>query len=279
MKNNSTPYTLNSTMEKPILLISASDSSAAAGMQVDLRVLSDLGAAARCAVTAVTVQGDGGARSINPVKPEIISEAINTAIADAPGVGAVKVGLLCEKAAALALRDPLSALESEGIPVVVDPVMRSTPGSELSTGDTAAAILENVLPRATLLTPNRGELDVMSTLMGTRDGEEAVKVARLLETGVGGVLVTGGDTTEDHCTDILYTAVGKAKVFKHPRIGNRAPRGTGCALSTAIAFYLGKGLPMDKAVARSIQYVTTLIEKAAMVGEQLLLFPGKGRNL
>src|SRR5680860_667447 len=94
LKKNSTLYTQHSTLGKPILLISASDSSAAAGMQVDLRVVQDLGATARCAVTAVTVQGNAGAISINPVDPAVIVDSINTALADAPGIGAVKVGLL-----------------------------------------------------------------------------------------------------------------------------------------------------------------------------------------
>ena len=63
-------------------------------MQVDLRVLNDLGAPARCAITAVTIQGDGGARSINPVTPDLIVDSISTALSDPPGIGAVKVGLL-----------------------------------------------------------------------------------------------------------------------------------------------------------------------------------------
>jgi len=276
LKKNSTPYTLHSTLEKPVLLISASDSSASAGMQVDLRVLNDLGAPARCAITAVTVQGDKGARSINPVAPDLIIDSINTALSDPPGIGAVKVGLLGDGPTAKALDKPLSQIKSAGIPIVVDPVMRSTPGSDLSTEDTAAAILEWVLPWTTLFTPNRDELNALSTLIDELDSDEAEKASRLMGSGADGILVTGGDTDEDQCMDILYEAVGKATDFRHPRIGERAPRGTGCALSTAIAAYLGRGIPVSEAVGRSIEYVTGLIERAAMVGDQLLLFPGKG---
>jgi len=275
LKKNSTPYTLHSTLDKPVLLISASDSSAAAGMQVDLRVLNDLGAPARCAITAVTVQGDDGARSIHPMDPVIILESINTALSDSPGIGAVKVGLLGNGFTAEALDGPLSELHGSGIPVVVDPVMRSTPGSALSTADTAGAILEKVLPWATLLTPNRDEFEALSVLIGTVDSDEAIKVQRLLEFGAGGILVTGGDTNEEQCTDILYEKGGTVTEFQHPRIGVRAPRGTGCAFSTAIAVYLGRGLPVSEAVRQSKEYVTGLIERAALVGDQLLLFPGK----
>jgi hydroxymethylpyrimidine/phosphomethylpyrimidine kinase len=275
LKKNSALYTLHSTLDKPVLLISASDSSAAAGMQVDLRVLNDLGTPARCAVTAVTIQGDGGARSINPVTPDLIVDAINTALSDPPGIGAVKVGLLGDGPTAEAIEHSLSEIHRSGVPVVVDPVMRSTPGSDLSTSDTAATVLEKVLPWTTLLTPNRDELHALSTLIDAFDCDEAEKARMLMGSGADGILVTGGDTDEDQCIDVLYEAGNTATDFRHPRIGKRAPRGTGCALSTAIAVHLGRGIPVSEAVGRSIEYVTGLIERAALVGDQLLLFPGK----
>ncbi|MDF1527010.1 MAG: hydroxymethylpyrimidine/phosphomethylpyrimidine kinase [bacterium] len=275
LKKNSTHYTLHSALDKPVLLISASDSSAAAGMQVDLRVLNDLGSPARCSITAVTVQGDGGAMSINSVDPDIINESILTALSDLPGIGAVKIGLLGEASTAKALEVPLARIKGSGIPIVVDPVMRSTPGSALSTEDTAATILEKVLPWTALLTPNRDELEALSNLMSNKNGDEAQKVQQLLKYGAGGILVTGGDTEDDQCVDILYELNGTTTEFKHPRIGERPPRGTGCALSTAIAVHLGRGIPMVEAVSNSIEYVTGLIEKAVVVGDQLLLFPGR----
>lgn len=274
MNKDSTLYTLHSTPAKPILLISASDSSAAAGMQVDLRVLSNLGVPARCAVTAITIQGDEGARRINPVEPDLLVDAINTAMTDSPGIGAVKVGLLGDKRTADALGNSLSILKTLGIPVVVDPVMRSTSGSTLSNMDTADTLLEKVLPWTSLLTPNRDELAKLCSLAGKEDGDEAAKAIKLLESGAGGILVTGGDTNEDQCLDILYVPGSDTKVFKHPRIGAKVPRGTGCALSTAIAVHLSRGIPMEEAVGWSIDYVTGLIEQAVIVGNQLLLLPG-----
>jgi len=243
-------------------------------MQVDLRVLNDLGAPARCAITAVTVQGDGGVGSINPVEPGLLVDSINTALSDPPGIGAVKVGLLGDGPTAEALGNSLSRIKASGIPIVVDPVLRSTPGSALSTKGTAGAILEKVLPWTTLFTPNRDELETLSILIDAGDCDEITRVKRLRETaGAGGFLVTGGDTDQDLCTDVLYEENGTTTDFQHPRIGDRAPRGTGCALSTAIAVYLGCGMLLGEAVERSIEYVTGLIERAEMVGNQLLLFP------
>jgi hydroxymethylpyrimidine/phosphomethylpyrimidine kinase len=115
-------------------------------------------------------------------------------------------------------------------------------------------------------------------LTGSADQDEAGKVRGLKESGVGAVLVTGGDTDEEQCLDILYSSDGKTTEFRHPRIGIKAPRGTGCALSTAIAVHLSRGKSMVEAAGWSIDYVTGLIEQAIMVGEQLLLLPGKGPN-
>ena len=259
-------------------MISASDSSASAGMQVDLRVLSDLGAPARCVITAVTVQGDGGAKSINPVDPEVIVDSIDTALSDFPGIGAVKVGLLGDEPTAAALKKPLSRIYELGIPIIVDPVMKSTPGSALSIGDTSRAIFQNVLPWTTLFTPNRDELETLSLLVDAGEVDESAKVSRLMESGAGDILVTGGDTDEDQCMDILYEKNGTNTDFTHPRIGNKTPRGTGCSLSTAIAVHLSRGMSMGEAVGWSIDYVTGLIERADMVGKQLLLLPGKNRD-
>ena len=257
------------TETRPILLISASDSSASAGMQVDLRVIQDLGALARCTLTAVTVQGNCGAISINPVDPAVIVDSINSALADAPGIGAVKVGLLGDEMTADILEEPLSTINALGIPVILDPVMRSTPGSALSTTATARTVLEKILPYTTLFTPNRNELHEFSILKGSTEQEEAGKVRSVMESGVGAVLVTGGDTDEDQCHDVLYGSDGKTTEFRHPRIGDKAPRGTGCALSTAISVHLSHGKSIVEAVGWSIDYVTGLIEQAVTVGEQL----------
>jgi len=279
VNNNSTPFTLHSTLPKPVLLISASDSSSSAGMQVDLRVLDDLGVPARCALTAQTVQGDGGARSINPAAPEVILASIETALSDAPGIGAVKVGLLGNVRTARTLEKPLALIKESGIPIVIDPVMRSTPGSALSIENTAESLLGKVLPWATLVTPNRDELQALCGAPGEGETDEGLRADMLMESGAQAVLVTGGDTTEDHCLDILYESGGSSSEFPHPRIGKRAPRGTGCALSSAVAAHLGQGLSMGESIRRSIDYVTGRIAAAAMVGNQLLLFPGKSRDL
>lgn len=242
---------------------------------MDMRVADDLGASVRCAVTAVTVQGDGGARSINPVAARVLREALETAAGDPPGIGAVKVGLLPDRAAVETLSRFLAALGEEGIPVVVDPVLRSTPGSALASDDVPALYARYILPWTTLFTPNREEFGAVAALLTGGDADEKTLAEGLTGSGARAVLVTGGDSGRERCVDVLYGPAGAREVFDHPRIGEEAPRGTGCALSTALAVHLGRGETIAEAVGAAIGYVTGLIRKASTVGNQLLLFPGK----
>jgi hydroxymethylpyrimidine/phosphomethylpyrimidine kinase len=269
--SNFEPRTSNG---KPVLLISASDSSCAAGMQVDVRVVNDLVGAPRCALTAVTVQGEAGLVAVFPVEPQIVIESVNSAVFSPPGIGAVKIGLITAQEVALAIATTLNTLHESGIPVILDPVMRSTPGSVLASREVKEILVRHLLPVTTVVTPNRDELDELALIAGAGDGSEEEKAGALLSLGTGAVLVTGGDDGGRVCVDILYRAGENAHVFEHPKIGEGSTRGTGCSLSTAIAVNMGKGMEPIEAVDASIRYVTKKIEKAGMVGNQRLLFPG-----
>ena len=260
---------------KPVLLISASDSSGAAGMAVDIRAANDLGYPVRCAVTAVTIQGEKGLVSVLSVEPDNVACAIAAADSDPPGIAAVKIGLITEPEVARAISTALLPLADSGIPVILDPVMRSTPGSFLTTSDVKEALFHHLLPVTTVITPNRDELDELAYINGSTVCSEEKKAAALIAMGTGAVLVTGGDDGGSVCADILYTDGDEPHIFEHPRIGEGATRGTGCTLSTAIAVRMGEGLDHVEAIDSSIAYITGKIEKAKMVGNQRLLFPGK----
>lgn len=246
-------------------------------MQVDLRVADDLRTPSRCVLTAITVQGDAGLDLLFPVPPDAVTRAITRCLADPPGIAAVKIGLLADVRTVEATAEALTPALEKGVPVVVDPVMRSTHGSDLSDDTTAAAFLRTMAPATTVITPNRQELDRLAALSGQHGGGEAEKVAALVSRGIRAVLVTGGDDAGDKCTDILYPKGGRASRFQHPRIGGSTPRGTGCALSTALAIHLARGMTLEKAVESSIEYVTGKIRSSTLVGNQRLLFPGAAR--
>jgi len=259
----------------PVLLISASDSSAAAGMQVDLRVVNDLGHPARCAVTALTIQGEKGLIGNDSASPENLVRAIDLAVSEPPGVYGVKIGLITGEDVVQAVSQKLSGLDKRGIPVVLDTVMKSTPGSKLSSDEAKKILLERLIPLAGLVTPNREELAELAALSGKGEGSEEEIAQSLIRRGTDAVLVTGGDDGSSLCVDILYQG-GKPPVpFRHPRIGEGPTRGTGCALSSALAVFLARGLHVEEAVRLSIGYVAERIARAAQVGSFRLLFPGK----
>jgi hydroxymethylpyrimidine/phosphomethylpyrimidine kinase len=259
-------------LKKPILIISASDSSAAAGMQVDLRVAQELGVPVRCAVTALTVQGDQGVVRIDPADAVGVELAIRTAIRDEPGIGAIKIGLLTDSRIARSIASTLSDTGTT-VPMVIDPVIRSTSGSTMASDAVLDAFLEWILPRATLLTPNAHELELLSWRAGVDSNTMNEQASALLSKGVRSILLTDGDSAADPCVDLLLSVdTDKPVRFSHPRIAGKTPRGTGCALSTAIAVFLSRGVPMEGAVGQGIDYVQGKIEASRVVGKQRLLF-------
>ena len=243
-------------------------------MQVDLRVVNELGHPARCAVTALTVQGREGLVGVDPASPDNLRRAVESAVSDPPGVAAVKVGLITSGETALAVSQCLLPLRDRGIPIVLDPVMKSTPGSSLASDGARRVLSERILPLAALVTPNREELAELVNLAGIPHGQEKEMAAALMGGGAGAVLVTGGDDGGDVCLDVLYRENGRTDEFRHPRVGVGPTRGTGCALSSALSVFLGRGLPLVEAAGQAIRYVSDRVSRAAEVGNWRLLFPG-----
>jgi hydroxymethylpyrimidine/phosphomethylpyrimidine kinase len=217
-------------------------------MQVDLRVLEELGFPVRCAVTALTVQGDQGVLRIDPADPSAVELAILTALNDEPGIAGVKIGLVPGPEIVRSVASALSEA-APGTPVVVDPVMRSTSGTIMAGDEVAQAILDHIAPLAAILTPNENELEVLSRAAGI--------------------------DSKDPCEDLLFMAgVDEPVRFTHPRIAGKTPRGTGCALSTALTAYLADSLALEDAVGRAIEYVVGKIERSVVIGKQRMLFSG-----
>ena len=261
----------------PVLIISASDSSCAAGMQVDIRTAEALLMPVRCVLTASTVQTDGGVTSVAPVPIDNIEASIEAALSDPPGIGAVKIGMLFNKEIVKAVSAGLSTVTKEGIPVVLDPVMRSTAGSALIQEDGVRSLLESLLTSVTLVTSNLDELEILAQAAGYTGSSHEDKASALLSKGSRAVLVTDGEGDGKDCRDILYHGSEK-NVYRHPRISGPTPRGTGCALSTAIAVNLALAKPIREAVGAGIDFTLSLIEGSGMVGNQRLLFPASSRK-
>lgn len=218
-----------------LLLIGGTDSSCGAGLARDLETAAQVGVGVRMAVTAVTAQDGQGVRAISAVPPKVIGAQI-TAAGD---VAAVKIGMVGTTAAIEAITRTLP----RDVPVVVDPVLAASAGGALLQDQTLAALIR-LCARAQLVTPNRPEA---RTLSGTDNRAE--QAAFFLSRGAGAVLIKGGHDSGPEAVDHLYTRQGH-RSFHAPRKPG-ARRGTGCALATAIAGFLGQGHPLDHAIARA----------------------------
>jgi len=239
-----------------VLTIAGSDSGAGAGIQADARTIQALGGYALTAITAVTAQNSRGISSWRAVSPALIAAQIKAATDDFP-VGAIKTGLLSGTAA---IRAVVAALPP-GIPLVVDPVMGSTSGTRFLNEAGLRVSKLQLLPRATLVTPNWPELAALTgRLVQTFAGAE-VAAQSLLATGCQAVLVKGGHAPGGSCRDCLVTADGRVRWFEGPRIKTRNLHGTGCVLSAAIALSLARGCGLEEAVGAARHFLRDSLKK------------------
>jgi hydroxymethylpyrimidine/phosphomethylpyrimidine kinase len=222
------------------LSIAGSDSGGGAGIQADLKAFAHAGVHGTTAITAITAQNTVGVRAVQPVAVEVITAQI-AAVAEDLGVDAVKIGMLADVATIQAVAAALDALPS-GTPVVHDPVMVAESGARLLALDAVAALREQILPRATVITPNLAEA---RTLAGddTLDGLDLVTA--LYELGPDYVVVTGGH--RDSATDLFFDGTTLTEL-PGERHRDGAAHGSGCTHSSTLAARLALGDdPLDAA--------------------------------
>lgn len=226
-----------------VLSIAGSDSGGGAGIQADLKAFAAAGVHGTVAVTALTAQNTVGVEMIEAVSPAMIVAQVRAVVSDI-GVDAVKVGMLGDERTIGAVAEALDLVGDA--PVVVDPVMVSESGSVLLEPDARSALVEQIVPRATVLTPNLAEARELAG-----GGEEAgpVELARaIVELGPGAVIVTGG---HGDGVDLLLEARDGAIPVEipgelHP---DGAAHGSGCTHSSTLAAQLALGRPLAEAAA------------------------------
>lgn len=231
-----------------ILVIAGSDSSGGAGIQADIKTITMLGGYAMTAITAVTAQNTTGVQAVEVLPAALVAAQVDSSVADI-GVDAIKIGMLGSAEIGHAIADLLEGL---GLPVVFDPVMVATSGSALADGPTIAAF-ERLMALATVTTPNVAELAALG-------GPEAMAARGIV------YLAKGGDAQGAEVEDRLFRPDEPVRVWSAPRIATRHTHGTGCTLSSAIATLLGKGLPLEDAIAEARQFVRAALEAAPGFG-------------
>jgi hydroxymethylpyrimidine/phosphomethylpyrimidine kinase len=237
-----------------VLSIAGTDPSGGAGIQADLKAFSALGVYGTAVITALVAQNTRGVEAIELVSPAFVTRQIDCLLADVR-IDAVKIGML---ATADIVRAVADALRRHGLTrVVVDPVMVAKSGDRLLREDAVAALREEILPLAELVTPNLPEA---ADLLGCRPVErfsEMPEIATaLLALGPRAVLLKGGHLDDRaESPDLLMTPSGTT-ILNAPRIATRNTHGTGCTLSAAIAALLPQHTRLEGAVREAKSYLT-----------------------
>jgi hydroxymethylpyrimidine/phosphomethylpyrimidine kinase len=246
-----------------VLIVAGSDSGGGAGVQADIKTVTALGGYAATAITALTAQDTRGVAGIHEVPADFVALQMRLVLDDI-GADCVKIGML-HRADIIAAVCAVLREAAKGVPVVVDPVMVAKGGDALVTDAGTAAIKAELIPLATVLTPNLPEAEA---LCGGEAQEPADLAARLLALGPEAVLVKGGHGEGRTLVDLLVSRDGTSARFENQRIQTAHTHGTGCTLASAIATGLAQGLEVAHAVERARAYVLEAIRTA----------PGYGRG-
>ena len=252
-------------MTTSVLSIAGSDPSGGAGVQADLKVFSRIGVHGLSVITSITSQNTRGVLDVFRVPLEVIENQL-AAVFDDFRVAAVKTGALIDEEVVRAVATRLDNVRF----LVVDPVIHSSSGAELLSSSGVSKLMEDLIPLASLVTPNIREAEVLSgcRVETSADIEEACRV--IAEQGAGAVLVKGGHL-EGAAVDYLLDADGTFRSYSHDRVGGGDYHGTGCNLSSAVTALLAKGVPLSEAVGQAKEIVRDAIIHA--------ISPGKGMAL
>ena len=250
---------------RPVALtIAGTDSGGGAGVFADLKTFEAHGVWGTAAVVAVTAQNTLGVQAFEVLPAALVRAQVESVAGDI-GVDAAKTGMLATAelvgAVAAAVRDHLA-----GVPLVVDTVFVSKHGDSLLADDAVAALREELLPLAALVTPNLPEAGALvGFAVDTREAmEEAARL--LVAAGAGAALVKGGHLAGGDSPDCLVVAGGPARWLEGRRVPGRHTHGTGCTLAAACAAGLARGAPLATAVPAAKAFVTRAIEHGVDLG-------------
>ncbi len=244
-----------------ILSIAGSDPSGGAGIQADLKTFQALGACGMAVPAALTVQNSRGVAATYPVGERIVAAQIEALLSDARP-DAVKTGMLLTRGAAAAVAEAFRKHRTGN--VVVDPVIRSSSGRTLLRPEAIAVMKRDLLPLALLVTPNIPEAEALTGMTIRTEVDMDFAAGKLMDLGPRYVLIKGGHR-RGPAVDTLYG--GRTVLsFSTERLPGRF-HGTGCVLSSAIAVFIGRGFPVEKAVEKAKRFVERMLKKARPLGK------------
>ncbi len=250
-------------MKGRVLIAAGSDSGGGAGIQADIKTVTALGGYAATAITALTAQDTSSVHAIQEVPAAFVYQQMQVVLQDI-GADCIKTGMLHRIETLEAVASAIGDFAVD-VPIVMDPVMVAKGGAKLLEDDTIDFLSRHLIPRATLLTPNIPEAEVLSGVKIRSREDMEVAGQALLALGADMVLMKGGHMAGPILIDLLISADSILE-FQSERIDSRHTHGTGCTLASALATGLAQGLAIRDNVERARDYVHQGILQAPRFG-------------
>jgi hydroxymethylpyrimidine/phosphomethylpyrimidine kinase len=247
-----------------VLTIAGFDPSSGAGISADIKTIAAHGCYGIACITALTVQSTVGVRRVEAVDAGLVAETL-TELASDLQIAAVHIGMLGSGRVVRAVADFLIAHNMPN--VVLDPIFKSSSGTDLVDAAGARLLIEKLLPLATVVTPNIDEASALTGLAVTDPEQMRAAARKLHELGAAAVVVTGGHL--EKAIDLLSFTGSRGieqELFKSVRLKSNSTHGTGCAFSTSVACHLAMGRGLPEAVLLAKAYVAAAISNAHPLG-------------
>jgi hydroxymethylpyrimidine/phosphomethylpyrimidine kinase len=245
-----------------VLTIAGFDPSSGAGVTADIKTIAAHGCYGISAITALTIQSTFGVRRVVPTDPQVLASTLDELMGDGK-VSAVHIGMLGTAEAAFRVADFLQSASLNN--VVLDPVLKSSSGTELLDGNGVAVLIQRLLPLADVITPNIDEAAALTGMEVKTPTQMEAAAHRLNEMGAKVVVVTGGHL--DQAIDMVSVKGEPVQIYRASRIDSPNTHGTGCAFSTAIACDLALGQSLPMAVLFAKVYVLAAIKNSYSIGQ------------
>lgn len=239
---------------RTVLTIAGSDPSGGAGIQADLKTISAHGQYGMSVITALTAQNTGGVYGISEVPAAFVGQQLDCVLSDIPA-NAVKIGMVYSSAIINVLVQKLMAYGVQNL--VLDPVLISTSGRPLLTGEAKDTLVRYLMPLAMVITPNIPEAACLSGI-AIESRDDRIRAAEKISDHFGGYILVKGGHGANVADDMLYWK-GEVKWFTAQRINNKNTHGTGCTLSSAIACNLAAGYSITESVGRAKGYINNAL--------------------
>jgi len=247
-----------------VLTIAGFDPSSGAGVTADIKTIAALGCYGVACISALTVQSTVAVRRVEPVDAKLVAETLDELASDVE-IAAVHIGMLGSGKVVRAVTEFLAARKMPN--VVLDPIFRSSSGTDLLDAAGVRLLTEKLLPLATVVTPNIDEASALTGLTVTDPEQMRAAARKLHEMGGRAVVVTGGHL--EKAIDLLSFTGSRGieqELFKSARLKSNSTHGTGCAFATSVACHLAMGRGLPEAVLLAKAYVTAAITNAHPLG-------------